>query len=141
MNTRLADKDKDLPFIQRAAVNFALEAELDDLLPERIEDLLANVSRVLALPTVEVILVEDETLGIPLGGLGLAYSAYLWDPRKVVAEELFMWVEPSAPASAALRLVRAADARTRENANVRSIDKVYARMGMREVQRTFMGTT
>jgi hypothetical protein len=146
---RPADLVQDRVAILDGAAAFAEEAGIRPWLPACFEDFRAVVEGVLALDCVEVLLAVDAE-GACAGGLGLSFLPYVWNPRLILAEELFWWAWPGAPVWTALRLIRSGRARMiARGAHLQSwaalagspegVRDVYARIGARPVQTTFMG--
>jgi hypothetical protein len=146
---RPADLVLDRVAILDGAVAFAEEAGIKPWLPARFDDFQVAVEAVLAMPFVEVLLAVDAA-GAVAGGLGISVLPYIWNPQLLMAEELFWWAWPGAPAWTALRLIRSGRARMVERgAHLQSwaamassadgVAEVYARIGARPVQTTFMG--
>jgi hypothetical protein len=118
-----------------------------DLLPQGADEIAAAIDRLMTVPGVRIWLAEA---GGVVGGLGMIIGPSLWRPSSLHAEELFFWVEPSAPATAALRLLRAARADMRSS-GVRTqtffalptspptIRRLYATLGLRPVQVAYSG--
>jgi hypothetical protein len=143
---RLAEP-ADIPAMAECGARFAAMSGCADLLPETHEEVAAAIGRLMALPGVSIWLAES---GAALGGLGMLVGPSLWRPAVLHAEELFFWVEPSAPAATALRLLRAAMADMRAR-GVRTqtffalttsppaVRRLYAAMGLRPVQTAYMG--
>lgn len=148
MEIRLADKVADWPHIIAGATAFAGEVSFRDLLPPLgSEEFEAAVRRIVEWPPVDVLIALDgDRL---LGGVGLAFMPYVWNPALTQAEELFFWSSRAAP-MAALRLFRAALRHIEERGadvlafhametSAPGVARLYQRAGLRLCQSTFMG--
>lgn len=148
LSVRPADKHADLHVILEGAYLFAHEAGMLPYLPDTPEGFGAAIGRILFLPAVEVLLAFEGDACV--GGVGLNFSPFLWNPALLVGEELFLWVLPDAPKAAAFRLIRAAQQRMKERGvtkqvwaslptSPKAISAVYQKMGLRLMQSTFIG--
>ncbi len=92
----------------------------------------------------------DEINGEVVGGIGLIITPYLWNPNRKAADELFWWCSKDAPATSALRLIRAAKAHcTENNIDILSmsmmynspaqVEHIYTKLGLEKIQSTFAG--
>ena len=148
MVIRLADKKADFPAILRGARNFIARMDFSDHLPSDERSLAEAISRILALDDVDVIVVETDKRIV--GGLGMIYAPYLWNPEIVSGEELFFWTAPDAPPTAALALLRFMRRRATEKgaailnfaaltSSPATIGRAYERLGMQMTQMTYTG--
>jgi hypothetical protein len=148
-SVRLADKIEDMPAIVAIVLEFIDQAGLGKYMPDDLPARVAAIETVINYPVVDVLLSLDDS-GAVIGGLGINYSPLLWNMSMTVGEELFLWVAPFAPATAAMRLMKAGQAQMRER-GVRTqvwsalpdsppkIGKVYERMGCALSQLTYIG--
>ena len=95
--------------------------------------------------------IVDEVNGELVGGIGLAIVPYMWNPKHLVAEELFWWcVKDKAAPTTALRLIRAAHEHCKEHGvhilsmsmmynSPTQVEQVYTRMGLEKIQSSFIG--
>ena len=145
---RPADLSKDALAIFDGAKDFISRMDYRDFLPETDEELMLAVGRVLNTPGVETLLAERG--GRVVGGLGLIVSPHLWNPEILAMEELFFWTAPTAPKSAALRLLRAALSLAAERGvsvisfkalttSPKGVGRAYERLGLRPVETSYMG--
>lgn len=148
VTTRLADKAADYPAIIAGAYAFAAESGLNEFLPETGDPFEQAVARIIAAPTTEVLLAEHD--GAVVGGIGLAYGPYLWNPSLTAVDELFFWVAPSAPQTTALSLLRAAQSHLRSQpldlvtfaslpSSPAKLGTVYERIGLKPFQTSYVG--
>lgn len=148
MHVRLADLEADAPAIMAGARDFLSRIEFSDWFPTDENELAAAVARILALDGVEVALAIDS--GVVVGGLGVIYAPYIWNPRIRMGEELFFWTARGAPNTAALLLLRFARRRAVETRagivafkSLRTspvkLARLYEAMGLRYLESTYMG--
>ena len=93
----------------------------------------------------------DEINGELVGFLGLAIVPHIWNPKHLVADELFWWcVKDKATPTTALRLIRAAHEHCKEHGvhilsmsmmynSPTQVEQVYTRMGLEKIQSSFIG--
>lgn len=150
MIVRPADIEKDQAAILEGAWDFASRLDHAEFLPARSDAFEAGVMRVIGLDCVEVTVAEHD--GAIVGGLGVAYTPYLWNPVLTHADELFWWTAATAPTTTALRLIRTVLDRARKKApgqvigtfkmltsSPPKIAGVYERLGLRKTETAFMG--
>jgi len=137
----------DIPAIADCGARFVAMTGCADLLPQTEDEIAAAIARLMTVPGVRIWLAEA---GEVLGGLAMIFGPSLWRPSMLHAEELFFWIERSAPAATALRLLRAARAEMRAQ-GVRTqtffalrtsppaIERLYAAMGLRPIQTAYSG--
>lgn len=143
MIVRLADLDADLDQMMPHAMAFARQSGVGQLLGCTDDDMAAALRALDALPSCRLFVAA--AAGAIVGGIGLIYSGAIWAPTKKIAEELFFWVAPGAPPTAALALMRAAQADMKKEgawmatfysmaSSPAKLHRVYKRLGMRPVQ-------
>ena len=126
--------------------SFAPEAKIQHLMADDMHEAIATV---IGLDCVRVYLAEDnEQGGGVVGGLGVTIGPWIWNPALTEMSELFFWVRPGAPVTAALRLLR----RAFTDAEKQKIDlatfvalptspvkvaRVYARLGLKPLQHVY----
>ncbi len=148
MITRLADMEGDGLAVFDGAKDFVSRLDCPECVASDDEGLIEAISYIFALPGFECWLVEDG--GGVVGGIGLLFSPPLWNRRVMGMSELFIWAAPDALNTVFLRLMKQARRRKREmNATYQElfiltssppgIEKVYARMGLRKTQETWVG--
>ena len=148
MIIRVADLEKDAVMIMDGAMDFVSRMDFTDFLPERKEDIASAITRVLNMPFVETVVAEHN--GKIIGGIGIAYIPCLWNANLLTGEELFWWTSKAAPKTAALKLLKFVKQRMIElgveimsfkqlTSSPESVAKVYKRMGLRQVETSFMG--
>ena len=149
MIIRVADLEKDAVMIMDGAMDFVSRMDFTDFLPERKEDIASAITRVLNMPFVETVVAEHN--GKIIGGIGIAYIPCLWNANLLTGEELFWWTSKAAPKTAALKLLKFVKQRMIElgveimsfkqlTSSPESVAKVYKRMGLRQVETSFMGS-
>ena len=85
MIIRSADLEKDALAIIDGAKDFATRTPINHLLQG--QSYTDAVSRIVTLPDFELTVAEHK--GIVVGGLGIFYSHFIWNPDILVAEEHF----------------------------------------------------
>lgn len=141
----------DLPPILDGAAAFAREADLADVLAEPgSPDFDRAVMRILHIPGVKVLLADHD--GEIVGGIGFIHAPYIWNPDRLVSDEIFWWTATGAPARAALALFSGMFA-AGDIAGVTvwicsklmnsppAVDAVYRRRGLRPRQVSYVGVT
>lgn len=147
LTIREADKADDLPAIMQGAMKFASESGLMEFMPKSYADFVQAVSNIVFHPNVTIFLAFEGDRCV--GGIGVVYGQFLWNPALRTAEEIFWWVSPDAPVTAAMRLLKAATKDAVGKADVRTfadlstspakVGALYEKMGLRPVQRTYLG--
>mgnify|MGYP003141579292 CR=1 FL=1 len=148
MDVRLANWSTDKQKIMEGAMDFIARMDSKEFLPDSEAELFDAISRVMAYEFVEVTVAEHS--GDIVGGIGMSYVPSLWNPKAVMAEELFWWASKEAPNTTSLRLLRFIKSRAssvganflsfkRLTSSPKGVSKVYERMGLREIETTFMG--
>lgn len=139
---------KDLAGILAAATEFAHFADRPDLITPGSYELDQAIVHLLGTPGVRVLVAEDD-IGV-LGGLGYGVTPFIWDRTKLMAEEIFWWTSPAAPASVAMKLMRAAKEDWKsagvsvfvlnkmENSDDR-VGRVYEHMGAAKAHTVYIG--
>lgn len=147
MIIRPAEYERDAAGIMAGVRDFIGRMHTTAFLPASEAELAAAVHRVVTSPGVEVDVAEHH--GGIVGGLGMFVGPFLWNPARLVAEELFWWSAPGAPPTAALRLLRSAVDRARVRGAIVSfkrltsspagVERIYRRLGLTEIETTFAG--
>lgn len=138
----------DIPMLLLGIRDFVSRMDYHDFLPSSEEELIGAVERLLGLDPVEIRVVEHDD--IIVGGIGMLYAPSIWNSDALTAEELFFWVSPDAPSTTALRLIRDARVRARQQGCViltfRSLAsspdklaKFYRKIGLQPVETVYMG--
>jgi len=146
---RQVDLEKDREEVLIGIRDFVSRMDYKDFLPDTDEKLLEALNRLLDLGCVEILVAEY--LGKLVGGIGVLYAPCIWNSDITIMEQLFMWVDRSAPATTFLTILRAVrkNARTRNcqimtfkrpNPSPTTLDKIYRRMGMKPVETNYMGS-
>lgn len=146
---RRAHSSNDREAIVRGASEFAAQVGRPDILPAPYSlEMERVVDKLLWTPGFVVLLAESD--GEMVGAVGYWIGEYLMGIGKLEWQEVFWWCALGAPASAALRLLRAAkSAGVEAGCKVFSahllassppgVVKAYHRIGLRFTQSTFMG--
>ena len=149
MIVRLADPLNDAGEILNGAKDFVSRMDFIGPMPQDDAGLIAAMTRLYELPGFEIAVAEhDERI---VGGIGMIYAPFVWNPGLVTASEMFWWTAPGAPRTAALALLRWVEkrmvekgARLKEFVKLTSspagVTRVYERMGLRKVQESWMGS-
>lgn len=148
MIVRAANHRTDARAILDGARDFISRLDYTAHLPEDPMDLAKALDILSSLPGYECWIVEDE--GRVVGVIGLLFTPSLWNPKALAMTELFIWAAKDAPATVFLRLLRTASRRADERgATIREyvrltssppgIERVYAAMGLRKVQESWVG--
>jgi hypothetical protein len=145
MNIRLADIQADALSIMDGARDLASRIEFQSLLPKDDKAFMAAVARIVSLDSVEIWAAEHE--GKIVGGIGMLYSSYLWNPELIIADQLFWWCAKDAPFGTARRLIEAVMNRIGERNAIpmfkaletrpNGMEKIYRRFGLKKVETTF----
>ena len=105
-----------------------------------------SLGALMKLDVVRVYLAETDEV---VGGIGISIQPFLWNRSLVEMSELFFWVYPGSPATAALALLR----RVMSDADAEKVDLVtfarletspskvahlYERLGFRRLQETYL---
>ena len=112
MIIRPADIEKDALDIMDGARDFASRIAVRHLLPKDDEDFIKVVSRIVSLEGMEVLLAEHG--GRVVGGIGILYVPYTWNPAILVGDEMFFWSHKHAPFRTARKLADEAMRRIKE---------------------------
>ena len=139
---RLAGPD-DFDVIIFGANAFARQANLTHLVDGGLE---ASVTTLLELDVVRIYLAETDHI---VGGLGVSVQPFLWNMQLTEMSELFFWVHPGAPVTAALVLLRRAMADAEAEridivtfvslaTSSKKVGRIYERLGFKPVQQSYM---
>ena len=150
MIIRLAEPRKEAAQVLRGVRDFISRMDFVDFLPDSTEDFEDYVIELLASEAVDVIVAEHE--GELVAGLGLLYGPLLWNPKVLQVDEVFWWAAPGAPLTAAIRVLKHAMALVDHleydgkklmsfkslTSSPASVSALYGRLGMREVETSYM---
>lgn len=92
---READLEVDALAIMDGARDFASRISFRHLLPNDDQVFVDAVSKVVTLKGVEILLAEHD--GRVVGGIGILFAPYLWNPDRLVADEIFWWTYRDSP--------------------------------------------
>ncbi len=142
---READFDKDALAIVDGARDFADRVTFTHLFPTGDKEFTAAVGRIVTLPGVEILVADYE--GKVVGGIGMLYAQYMWNPSKSVADELFWWAARDAPFRAAWYLIHEVMRRVRERKAIPmfralmtsppGVEQIYRKFGMGPLEIVF----
>jgi len=143
---RLANIEEDALAIFEGAKDFASRVSFQSYLPDNDADFITTLHRLVIIPGVEILLAEHETKVV--GGIGMFYAPYLWNEKRLMAEELFWWTAKDAPYRTGKLLIDEAMKRLNErdaipifrmlDTSPKGVEKVYRRLDMVPVETTFM---
>ena len=141
---RPIDLNKDAVALMDGAREFRSRVEFDSLFPPDSEFIEA-VSRIVTLESVEILVAEFK--GKVVGGIGLFYGPYMWNPKVTVADELFLWAQLDAPWKTGWKLFHQAmkniEARgaipmfTALESSPHGVEKMYLRSGLKKLETKF----
>jgi len=145
MIIRSADLIKDAMAIHKGAKDFAKFTGLP-LFPENESDFISAVGSIITLENVDIIVAEHENRVV--GGIGLLFVPFTWNPAILIAQELFWWAFNNAPMMTWKNLLDEAMKRSEEKKAVPmfralanspdSVRKFYAHEGLTELETSFM---
>ena len=145
MIIREADLAIDAGQIMVGARNFVERVAFKSMIPKDEAVFIRAVGRIISLSGFELLLAEHEDRVV--GGIGILYTPYQWNPEIIVAEELFWWAAEDAPYRTGYLLIEEAMKRiTERNAipvfrklttSPDGVKKLYAKYGMTQVETVF----
>lgn len=145
MIIRPADLDKDALAIFQGAKDFAKFSGLN-LFPDNEEDFLKAVSRIITLENIEILVAEHENEIV--GGIGIVFSPFTWNPSIIIGEELFWWAFENAPMKTGKKLYNEAMKNIEEKNAIPmfrslknspdSVKKLYISDGLTELETSWM---
>lgn len=149
MIIRVSDPVEDAGGIMAGVKDFISRMDFVDYFPKDERGVISVIGKVVTSESIEVLVAEheEEIVGI----LIVAFVPYLWNPEITHAEELLWWVAQDAPKTAGLRLLRFARKRAKEigadvmtftalTSSPKNLGRIYERMGMREIETSYMGS-
>jgi len=150
MIIRLADIEKDALALLDLAKDCIPRMNSLDCFPKNDDELLKCGGRIFTMDGMEIVVAETE--GEIVGGIGMIYGPFLWNPKVKTAHELFMWTKEKASNTTFLRLLREVEKRiklhkadmiefTSLSSNPESLKNVYRKMGLFETQSSWMRMT
>ena len=138
MICRLANYSRDALSILEGAQDFISRTPFIHLMPDNEQDLLNVLGRILTLENVEVMVVEHKRKVV--AGLGFLFTPYHWNPKVLVADELFWWASKDAPFGAAYKLIYWSLNRVKDKGAIpifhmlstspKGVDRIYRRLGL-----------
>lgn len=142
MLIRKADLSKDALAIVDGARDFVSRVTFAALFPKDEAAFTEAIGRIVSLETLEILVAESE--GEIVGGIGILYAPYLWNPKRLVADELFWWCHEKAPPRTGWRLIDHAMANIDERGAIPmfsaletsplGVRKIYHRFGMKPIE-------
>lgn len=148
MEIRIADAVRDRSAIVECALKFSCQTDLQEILPKTQAGMDQALERVIELDGFNAVLAIND--GKIVGGLGLLFSPFVWNPELLACEEVFLWCRDDAPPSTLLRLLRFAGGLAEENGadicifsslstSPPSLARLYQRLGLHPFQASFIG--
>lgn len=142
---RAADLQNDALAIMDGARDFAKRIAFRSLLPMEDSEFVSAVGGIVTLEGFELLLAEHNTEVV--GGIGILYAPYIWNPKLTVADEIFWWCYESAPYRTGWRLFEQAmkniDARnaipmfSALETSPDGVARTYRRAGMKPIETKF----
>jgi len=146
MIIRAMSIQRDALALLEAAEEAAPRMEQQALLPETLEELQAAFKKILTSDIVETFVVEHEDRLV--AALGIAMVPYLWNPKRLMAEQVFWWAAEDAPFGAAHSLfemamsycmVKGAVPLFMAPAEPDGRNRLFQKRGLRAVQTVYVG--
>lgn len=142
MKIRSADLEKDALAIMDGARDFRSRVGFQTLFPEDDEGFVEAVGKIVSMEPVTVLVAtKDEKV---VAGICFFISPFLWNPDRLVAEELFWWASKDAPFKAAYHVMEHAMAYIDLQGAVplfkslttspKGVDKIYRRFGLKPME-------
>jgi len=126
------------------AREFMKYAGISHICPESNEDLIDAVGRIITLEGAEVLVAEED--GEIIGGFGVLYAPYAWNPAVMLAEELFFDVFKGANFRAWGMLLDEVLKRVDEKGAIpmfktlesgtKGLERLYSRHGLKPIETT-----
>jgi len=133
--------------VLEAAKDGAERSGLPHLFPRNEDDFIQAVGRIVTLPGMEILGAEEN--GKFVGGIGIMYIPYLWDPKRQLAEQIFWWTAKDAPFGTARKLVEEALRRMRHRGatpalralegTTGGIKRLYLKLGLKPIETLYIG--
>lgn len=146
MIIRPAHIEDDALAIFDGAKDFASRVNFESYLPDNDADFIQMLHGIVSSEGVEVLLAEHETRIV--GGIGMFYTPFLWNPQRLMAEELFWWASRDAPFRTGKMLIDKVMDRIDEKGAIpifrmlmtspKGVEKIYRGFDMVPVETTFM---
>jgi len=143
---RPADIEKDALSIIDGAHNFIERAGLHALFPENEDDFISAFGRVLSLEGMMILLAEHEDKIV--GGICILFAPYMWNPARLVGDEVFWWAHENAPPLTGTKLFNEAMKIIEDKnaipvfkkleTNPKGVEKLYLSNGLVQSETTFM---
>lgn len=94
MIIRQANLDTDALVLVEGARNFAMR-KCKDYFPTDDNEFISIAAGIMNIEGLEILLVEHENK--PVGGIGIRYAPFMWNPSITIADGLFWWTAADAP--------------------------------------------
>ncbi len=142
MKIRNADLEKDALAIMDGARDFRARVEFQTLFPEDDNDFVKAVGKIINTQGVKVLVAaQDEKI---VAGICFFIAPFVWNPNRLVAEELFWWASKDAPFKAAyhvidyamtyIELLGAVPLFKSLTTSPKGVDKIYRRFGLKPME-------
>lgn len=144
---RVADMKRDALAVIDGAKDFASRVSFGSLFPKG-DKFVEAVGNIVLMDGVEILVADHD--GLVVGGIGIWYAPFMWNPSLLVGTELFWWAQKNAPfrtgrilfdetmkridERGALPMFRSLDT------SPRGVAKLYQRNGLFPVETVFMRT-
>lgn len=143
---RKADLSKDALAIIDGARDFASRIRFGSMLPDKDAEFIEVVSRIVTLGNVDILVAESKEEIV--GGIGIGYTPFMWNPRITLGEEIFWWTAQNAPfrcgwilfdeAMNAIEAKGAIPAFKSLETSPKGVGKLYAKRGMSPIETLHM---
>ncbi len=122
------------------------DLNIGSLFPDDDEVLVKAIGRLLSFPDLEILLAEHE--GHVVGGTGVLYMPYMWNPDLLMGDKIFWWTEEDAPFRTAMILADETMNRIEARNAVpifrvlktdpKGVERLYQKMSMTPVETVYM---
>ena len=143
---RKADMKEDALAIIDGAKDFASRVAFRDLFPKDHDAFVDAISRIMLLEGMELLVAEYD--GEIVGGIGILYAPFTWNPARLAADELFWWAASNAPFRTAKLLIDEAWKRICDRDAIpmfhimatspQGVDRAYRKLGLEPMETTYM---
>jgi len=147
MIIRPANLESDALSIMDGAKDFYKRTGVESLFPTDDQEFIKAISRIIVLDDLVILLAEHEKQVV--GGIGILYAPFLWNPSVTVGDELFWWTDRNAPFRTGRNLIDEAMKHIKEKGAVpmfrsmetspKGVERMYNRLGMRRIETTYIG--
>ena len=147
MKIRLANLESDALSIMDGAKDFYKRTGVESLFPTDDQEFMKAISRIMVLEDLTILLAEQEKQVV--GGIGILYAPFLWNPSITVGDELFWWTDRNAPFRTGIYLFDEAMKQIKEKGAIpifrsmetspKGVERLYHRRGLRRIETTHIG--